>query len=430
MDLVGPFRPVKKRIQLEPESERADEDFKKARRSGRSAVKPRRSFIAFETVNKQKEAIKSLLSEGNTDRALKYVNDLVEYQRARSEIKDLVKSLCDLAQHAKSIGDSKIQLSLAQRAVKMLPSDGWSQAQLGDAFLCLGQYKNALKAYGDACNHGEKAVGLHGRAEAFKAMGRLDEALKEYERSIQEFPHDPVGRSGRAEVLKALGRLDEALAEYNQAVQDFPHEVVPRDGRTEVLKALGQLEEALGVYDQVLKEFPSDVFARNGRASVLALLGRYGEALELLPSESPTTFQDWVAFHIRGMVLLKQGDLDTAIEIFERGTRENPWITDRKYFRTALAVARLRQKEYQEAVQVIGDEPTPVCQVLRIHAFGGLGDIEKAKNAFDRVKDSRLPKVVSLRDELAARYVLQVETSEQRSDDWVFQQECDLLLAA
>ena len=600
MYLVGPFRSVKQGLTLESEGEEEEGDFAKPRRARRSSEKLRRSFIAFETVNKQKEAIKRLLSEGNTERAQKYVKDLVEYQKNRSEVEDLVRSLCDLAQHAKTIGDHRGQLNLARSAVEMLPSDGWSQSQLGDAYLCLGQYHDALKAYDNACNQGHNAVPRSGRAEVLKAMGRLEEALEEYDKAVQEFPRDVVPRSGRAEVLKAMGRLEEALEEYDKAVQEFPRDVVPRNGRAEVLKAMGRLEEALEEYDKAVQEFPRDVVPRSGRAEVLkamgrleealeeydkavqefprevvlhsgraevlkamgrleealeeydkavqefprdvvprngraevlkamgrleealeeydkavqefprdvvprsgraevlkamgrleealeeydkavqefprevvlhsgraevlkamgrleealeeydkavqefpreavprsgrssvfALLGRYREALALVPSESPTTLHEWVSFHIRGMVLLKQGDLDAAIEIFERGTRENPWIADRKYFRTALAIARLRQKEFQEAVQVIGDEPTSMCQVLRIHAFGGLGDTKRAKDAFDRVKDSFLPNVVLLRDELAARYVLHVDTGEQRSDDWVFQQECDLLLAA
>ena len=668
MDLVGPFRQVKRDKTLESEGEEEEDDFAKPRRARRRTEKPRRSFIAFETVNKQKEAIKRLLSEGNTERVQKYVKDLVEYQKNRSEVEDMVRSLCDLAQHAKTIGDHRSQLNLARSAAEMLPSDGWSQTQLGDAYLCLGQYHDALKAYDNACNHGQKLVSRCGRAEVLKSMGRLEEVLTEYDKAIQEFPLDVVPRNGRAEVLKSLGRLEEALTEYDKAVQEFPHnvvsrcgraevlkslgrleealaeydkaiqefpldvvprsgraevlkslgrleealteydkaiqefpldvvprsgraevlkslgrleealteydkavqefpldvvprngraevlkslgrleealteydkavqefphnvvsrsgraevlkslgrleealteydkavqefpldvvprngraevlkslgrleealteydkavqefphnvvsrcgraevlkslgrleealteydkavqefplDVVPRNGRAEVLKSLGRLEEALAEYDKAIQEFPLDVVPRCGRASVFALLGRYREALALVPSESPTTLHEWGSFHIRGMVLLKKGDLDAAIEIFERGTGENPWIADRKYFRTALAIARLRQKEFQEAVQVIGDEPTSICQVLRIHAFGGLGDTERAKNAFDQVKDSFLPNVIPLRDELAARYVLHVGTGEQRSDVWVFQQECDLLLAA
>lgn len=130
------------------------------------------------------------------------------------------------------------------------------------------------------------------------------------------------------------------------------------------------------------------------------------------------------------MVLLKQGNLDTAIELFEHGVLQNPWRSERSYFRSGLAVARLQRREFQKAVQVVGDDPTPVCNVLRIHAFGGLGEIEKAEDALNRVKNNRLPNLVLLRDELAAQYVSRLSGHQQRSDEWVFQQECDLLLAA
>ena len=161
--------------------------------------RPKRGHAVFEAVNRQKESIKRLLSEADVDRALGYVDDLVHYQETRSAPENLARSLCDLAMHAKNVGAHDIQLKLVQRAVDILPGDAWSQAQLGDAYLCLGRYQKALTAYDAAVGYGGRRIGRCGRAEVLRAMGRFEESLKEYESAIAEFPGEVVARlwSGR-----------------------------------------------------------------------------------------------------------------------------------------------------------------------------------------------------------------------------------------
>ena len=564
------------------------------------AARPKRSYAVFENVNKQKEAIKKAISEGRTAQVAKYVDELVAYQLKRSETEDVAKSLCDLAMHAKSVDAHALQLEFAGLATKILPSDGWSQAQLGDALLCVGRFSEALDAYRAALECGQEQIARKGRAEVLKALGRLDEALREYEGVIQDFPHDPVGRNGRAEVLKALGRLDEALREYEEAVRDFPHNVVARAGRAEVLKALGRLDEALQEYEGAVRDFPQDLVARNGRAevlkalgrldealqeyeeavrdfphnvvarsgraevlkalgrldealreydgavrdfphnvvartgraevlkalgrldealqeyegavrdfpqdvvarsgraevlkalgrleealreydgavrdfphnvvartgraevlkalgrldealreykkistqfpndnysrmgmaSVLVLLARYDEALEILPQEEPRTVGDWIGYHIRGMISLKTGDITSAIDILRHGLRKSPWHETRAAFSRALAVAELRRSEFSAAAEALGGERSPVSDVLRIHAFGGLGEIQEAGAALERIKSNRHPTVAALRQELATRYLAPGRKEALRSDQWVFERECELELVA
>jgi len=60
-----------------------------------------------------------------------------------------------------------------------------------------------------------------------KALGRLNEALLDYEGAVLDFPHEVVARTGRAEVLKALGRLDESLQEYEARFATSPRMWLP-----------------------------------------------------------------------------------------------------------------------------------------------------------------------------------------------------------
>ncbi|NQT15848.1 MAG: tetratricopeptide repeat protein, partial [Planctomycetes bacterium] len=251
--------------------------------------------------------------------------------------------------------------------------------------------------------------------------------------------NEPYAYTGRAEVLKSLGRPDEALAAYDEAKARFENEPYAYTGRAEVLKALGRLDDALAAYEEAIARFSTNRVAQNGLASTLVMLGRYSEALERLPSGTPRTLQDWIGFHVRGMIALKEGNLDQAGTIFEQGLA-CPFAEQRAYFRSALAMTELRRKHYRDAARVIADErrTDPLAAVIRLHAYGELrlSDessaeySEEAAAAYDDVCRSPNPTIVPLRDELAARYVLDLRDYVRRPDQWVYDEEWRLLMCA
>ena len=267
-----------------------------------------------------------------------------------------------------------------------------------------------------------------GRRRCCKAEGRLDEALAEYEFAVRDFPGDVVARNGKAEVLKAEGRLDEALAEYEFAVRDFPGDVVARNGKAEVLKAQGRLGEAQSTYEQTLEAFPFDRTARSGLGGILLVTGRVSNALRLITVGNPQSLDDWIDQHIRGMALLKQGKVKEAYGIFEHGSRANPFARCRAYFRAALAYAR-RTEEPIAALEWIKDEHALAFDILRLDIYGRLQEIDGARRALQAVSYYQGPRVVELREDLAARARL-IPGPPKHSDGWVAEREFELLLAA
>ncbi|HEY3571599.1 MAG TPA: tetratricopeptide repeat protein, partial [Thermoanaerobaculia bacterium] len=251
---------------------------------------------------------------------------------------------------------------------------------------------------------------------------------------IAEFPGNVVARSGRAEVLKSQDRLDEALSAYESVIAEFPADVVARSGRAEVLKSQSRLDEALSAYESVIAEFPGGRAAKNGYASLLALMQRWKEALAVLPEQSPTTKDDWIGYHIRGMVLLRMGKFDEAVAIFERGVAECPRPAQRAYFATALTIALLKRKSYPEAKDTLekvrSSELEAQLNVLRFHAYGALGNTVRAVEASEslRPSESHSPRIREIGAELRRRYI--EKRPPLQSDDWLVEREIDLLLAA
>ncbi|MBI3661448.1 MAG: hypothetical protein HY234_00130, partial [Acidobacteria bacterium] len=83
-----------------------------------------------------------------------------------------------------------------------------------------------------------------------------------------------------------------------------------------------------------------------------------------------------------------------------------------------------------EAAETLREEDTLTSNILRMHIFGELKDRAKAEKAFNLVEHNHLPIVISLRDELTARYGIRKLKLPLQSEEWVFDKECELLLMA
>lgn len=549
---------------------------------------------AADNVARQKEEIMDHANKGSWGSVDKYTKQLVKFQLQNGGPEFASKSLCHLAQHAKSLHNHSRQLEFAEWAARLKSDDGWAHGQVADAYICLGQFDNAMRALDKAEEHGEErfvatergwilrrqakldeaikafqnakesfpeepfawygyaevlrdmwrpndalaayeaaaerfpyersaqcgvaavltdlgdldralevyrdvfarlgrdVVSASGYANVLAKMGRLQEALMAYEDTIRDFPFEPSPRCGHANVLREMGDLERSLAEYDVIVSDFQHEPIAICGRAEILKAMGRLddsldcyqeakgrfpwvswvwngyasvlkksckfEESLQSYDQAVNRFPYDVVAMSGRADLLKELGmledgiaayeqlldvtqnktatlhsmasimvaqeKYVEALALLGEErTPRTRDEWIAFHIRGMILLRTGKINEAISHLEFGYESCPFASERRYFGGALAVARLSLNLYYDAADLVEEDRTPFANLIRIHAFGALEDFAKAEEAYEQVKNRCPPLLEPLRDALVAQYLASALVV-SHSADWIFKQEC------
>ncbi|MDI9432870.1 MAG: tetratricopeptide repeat protein [Planctomycetota bacterium] len=399
--------------------------------------------------------------------ALRYVDQLVADQEDRSEDSHICMTLCSLASEAKGLGLLDMQIELLSRACKYSEDDPVLLCQQADALKIRGRLPEALAAYEEimakdpenvvaktgraevlkALNrlpealaayeevmtkHPENVFAKNGRAEVLKALNRLPEALAAYEEVMTKHPENVVAKNGRAEVLKALNRLPEALAAYEEIMTKHPEDVVAKNGRAEVLKALNRLPEALAAYEEIMTKHPENVVAKTGTAGVLAAMDRWKEALALLPHADPVTEEDWIACHIRGMILLRRGEREEAAKIFEYGVAHTPRPVQRAYFQTALAVCRMRERQYKEATEILDKVTLPIFQtcanVLRLHAFGEQGDCERTARLYEALPKEPEPILRDLQSELHRRYVL--FEAPHHDEQWLQDREIDYLLLA
>jgi tetratricopeptide (TPR) repeat protein len=366
---------------------------------------------------------------------LKALNRLPEaleaYEQAMAQHPEDVVPMNGYAEVLKALNRLPEALKAYEQAMAQHPEDVVAMTGYAEVLKALNRLPEALEAYKQAmAQHPEDVVAMTGYAEVLKALNRLPEALKAYEQAMAQHPENVVAKNGYAEVLKALNRLPEALEAYEQAMAQHPENVVAMTGYAEVLKALNRLPEALEAYKQAMAQHPEDVVARTGASCVLAALGLWEQALALLPQSEPVTEQDWIAYHIRGMIHLRRGEVDRATAIFGHGVAHNPMPTSREYFRTALAAACLRRREYDRAARVLDEVTSPALQtpanVLRLHAFGEQGARDQTPGIYAQLPQNAEPFLVELQEELNRRYVLC--DVRHHDEQWVCDREAQYLL--
>ena len=354
------------------------------------------------------------------------------YERTRTDHPNDAFAQSGYAECLRELGRLEEALKVYERTRTDHPNDAVVQNGYAECLRELGRLDEALKVYEQArTEHPHDAFVQNGYAECLRELGRLEEALKVYEQTRTEHPHNAVVQNGYAECLRELSRLEEALKVYEQTRTEHPHDAFAQSGYAECLRELGRLEEALKVYERTRTTHPQNRICRNALATLLCQLGRHTKALVLLPAFTPVSRQDWIDLHHRGVVLLRMGRWDEAEAIFASATSAKLNRVNRSYYKVSLAICRLKQQKFKEAMQQLELISMPSrldgpFNLLRAHALAGDGQIEKSRVILDGMRTPRRM-VAAVREELRHRFV---ENRPQHDEHWLLDKEAEMILCA
>jgi pentatricopeptide repeat protein len=280
---------------------------------------------------------------------------------------------CGYAKTLRSLGRSDEALEVYGQTVNAHPQNMVALCGYAETLRSLGRSQDALEAYGQTVNaHPQNEFARNGYAETLRFLGRSEEALEIYGQTMNAHPQNAVALCGYAETLRFVGRSDEALEVYMRTMESHPQDTFASCGYAETLRSLGRSDEALEVYEQAMDAHPQNAVARNGYAETLRSLGRSDEALAALQPIENAPERDWIGYHIYGMLLLRAGRLDEAVRVFEHGFVRTH-ARQRDYFASALAIARIRRRDYRQAAQILQQVTSPEAQTpanaLRVHVY-------------------------------------------------------------
>jgi len=109
----------------------------------------------------------------------------------------------------------------------------------------------------------DNAVFYSRRGEAYKKLGRYEEAVTDYSKAIQLNPNNTVYyHSCRGYNYFLLRNYEEALAGFNEAIKINPNEADFYKARGEAFKTQGKTKLAILDFEKVLSLKPDNVEAR------------------------------------------------------------------------------------------------------------------------------------------------------------------------
>ncbi|OPX78551.1 MAG: lipoprotein NlpI [Methanosaeta sp. PtaB.Bin039] len=168
----------------------------------------------------------------------------------------------------------------------VLASDSNSTGALlltASALHALGRDEEALAAYNRTLDRDpELSRAWYGRGEALRALGREDQAIIAYDRAIElsTFGPDRYSLIGKGLALQSLGRRKEAKEAFYEALRDYDRVVGRNPRNSQVLKAkgdallgLGRPDEALKAYESAIELNPRFIAAHLGKCLALKARG-------------------------------------------------------------------------------------------------------------------------------------------------------------
>jgi len=302
------------------------------------------------------------------------------------------------------------QLAVAQRGVEAVPSSGPLRNDYAYQLLFAGRYAEAVRQLETYVELDPGEPNPHDSlAEAYLFTGQAEKAVEIYGEALQIDPSFGPSHAGRAWAFSAMGRYDEALTERERLRQSENPALSPGTllfGDAFILSRLGRYEEATGAIAEA-QELDEDEGLRVALLLLSALTsherGRYGEAVETvreaqaLLAEVTLPLQrryfSFMAPYLAGVAEARRGNLDAAraqlnaqAETYEPGAEPQRWLHGSLRGEIALAAGELAEAEAafsggepQFKMVFSAGAPTVFLFVNQTPSRDGLGRVMKAQ---------------------------------------------------
>jgi tetratricopeptide (TPR) repeat protein len=180
------------------------------------------------------------------------------------------------------------------------------------------QYQSTLQIKPD---HAEAWNNL---GSVFFQQGRLDEAISQYQNALQIKPDYEGAHYNLAIALMQKGRVDEAIAQFQNALQINPGNADAHYNLASALRQEGKVDEAKVHYQKALQIKPGFAEGLYNLGNDLRQKGKVDEAITQY-QEAVQLKPDYADAHINlGSALLQAGRLDEAISHLQKALQLNP----------------------------------------------------------------------------------------------------------
>jgi protein O-GlcNAc transferase len=276
---------------------------------------------------------------------------------------------------------------------------------------------------------GPGAAGCYGNLGPVLAeLGRTDEALAAYRRSIELRPIAPEVHNNLAKLHYALGQPEHAIAEFHLALQQQPANADIANNLGLVLRGLGRTDDAIALFRRAIAARPDFGQAYNNLSIALHSQGQIADAIaasrqavRLLPEAAE-------CFNTLGNALQAQGQLADAVTAYQRAIALRPNLVEAH---NNLGNALRQQRRLGEAIAAYRAALAIAPSAAKVHnnlgnTLQAAGDLDAAAAALQRSLElsatanlarSNLGNVLKDRGELSVALQLFQESMRERPDD-------------
>ena len=195
----------------------------------------------------------------------------------------------------------------------------------GVACAGLGRLTEALQDYDEAVAlYPDYALAYNNRGLVCATMGRMAEAIRDYDKAIELNSDYGEAYVNRGIAYAQSGRDEEALRDFDQALRLDPDYALGYYNRGIARAESGRLDDAIRDYDTAIALGPDYAEMYESRGIAYARSARLAEALRDFDKAVELKPNDAQAHHMRGVVLAGAGRFDAAIRDYDEAIKLNP----------------------------------------------------------------------------------------------------------
>jgi len=291
---------------------------------------------------------------GRRDEAMADISDAI------AEDPQHASARCKRAEFRNALLDFEGAIEDANRAIALEPQNAWAHVLRGQAKFGLEDGAGAIEDLSRALSLDPKSSNAYySRAAARRSAGDFQGALEDIEAGAAIDGNTRVTRRNRAQSLEAMGRIADALAEWNGLIEkndeDVADDYLSRGlfhirqknlelGKRDCDKALeldpnsvtiltdrSVLHTATKNYAQTVEECtralelrPGNMAGLNSRASAYKALGETAKALLDYSEMLAINPRSYAALNNRALIYIDEGRLDDAIADYTRTIEIKP----------------------------------------------------------------------------------------------------------